>query len=276
MSPHLLLLLSSAFPSAAHAATGLSALSAGDLVITELMTNPSQVRASWGEWVEIHNRSTSTVDLKGLKVSGSGGSFTVGTTVEVAPGGYVVMAPNGSATNNGGLPRVDYVYSFTSFELGNRSGSLSLTYGTTTFDAVVYSIPLGFPAPWGLSMSLDADYINVTDNDSGDRWCGASTQYGAGDYGTPGAANDLCPVPLRDLSAGALVITEFMPTPSGSAARYGEWIELTNRTGRAINLRGLLVSSSGDVGVTIANRMDLEAGAQLLLAASGGSSQTIG
>lgn len=50
-----------------------------------------------------------------------------------------------------------------------------------------------FPDPTDASLSLDPAAIDPILNDDGANWCTATTTYGSGDEGTPGAANDTCP-----------------------------------------------------------------------------------
>ncbi len=49
---------------AAHSAS--AAIVAGDLVISEVMANPSAVSDTTGEWFEIYNSSGAAIDLNGL------------------------------------------------------------------------------------------------------------------------------------------------------------------------------------------------------------------
>ena len=270
MSPNIILLLSTILPRAAHAATGVSALGEGDLIITEMMANPTQVHASQGEWLEVYNASGGAVDLQGMVVESGSYSFTVADSVTVAAGGHAVLAVADSA--NGGLPQVDYVYSFDELRLSNRSGTVTLSYGDTTLDSVTYSTNRGFPTPTGASLALDRGQRNSVDNDIGEWWCEPETSYGDGDLGTPGSANAYCPLPLFTLGAGDLVITEVLVSANEVNDRYGEWFEIANLTGEDINLRGLELASSGDSGDELDFRFIVPAGDHILLAANGGVS----
>ena len=51
----------------------LSDLSAGDLIITEIMKDPGNVDGEFGEWFEIYNPKTKDIDMKELVVSDEGG-----------------------------------------------------------------------------------------------------------------------------------------------------------------------------------------------------------
>ncbi|NOY28474.1 MAG: hypothetical protein GXP62_21670 [Oligoflexia bacterium] len=169
---------------------GVDTLVAGDLVITEIMQNPSAVSDSYGEWFEVLNASTADVDLLGLVVSDdSSDSFTVGSSVVVAAGGRVVFGRNGDTAVNGGVS-VDY--DFSGMSLGNDDDELILSNTSGVLDAVRYDGGKTFPDPSGASMSLDPGASDATSNDDGTNWCQGTTAYGDGDLGTPGSVNDAC------------------------------------------------------------------------------------
>ena len=72
------------------------AIAIGELVITEIMQNPTTTPDADGEWFELTNTSAAAVDLDGLILRDDGAdNFTVSGTLIVAPGGFVVFATNG-------------------------------------------------------------------------------------------------------------------------------------------------------------------------------------
>ncbi len=169
----------------------LARLSAGALVITEIIQNPDAVSDSSGEWFEVYNAAGMGLNLEGLVISDADSdSFTVTGALFVAAGGYVVFGKNADAASNGGAP-VDYDYGG-SMSLANGDDELILSYGGTTFDAVYYDDSAGWPDPTGASMSLDPDAVDATLNDDPARWCEATSPFGDGDLGTPGSSNDPC------------------------------------------------------------------------------------
>ena len=111
-----------------------------------------------------------------------------------------------------------------------------------------------FPDPNGASMALKSPAL---DNNVGANWCEATTPYGAGDLGTPGAAND-CAVPVPEL-----VINEIMQNPSAVADSAGEWFEIHNPTAGAIDIDGWTVEDNDSDSFVIAN------GGPLLVPAGG-------
>ena len=172
----------------------VSDLSVGDLVITEVMRNPKAVTDGNGEWFEVLNQSGGTVDLDGLYVYDDGSNaFTVSSALLVADGAYVVFGNNGTSASNGGVS-VDYAYSGASMSLGNGDDELYLAESsskTVVIDDVSWNDDY-YPDTEGAAATLDADYDTATENDHEGNWCDATTSYGSGDTGTPGAANDSC------------------------------------------------------------------------------------
>ena len=162
----------------------------GDLVITEIMQNPSAVTDGNGEWIEIHNTTATAIDLNGMMLSDDGSnSHIINSSVIVLANGYVVLGRNANMTMNGGV-NLDYQYS--SFTLGNGADQVILTCMGTIIDEVKYDGGPNFPDPTGASMSLNPNNLNTIDNDDGSNWCESTSTFGAGDLGTPGAANDAC------------------------------------------------------------------------------------
>ncbi len=171
---------------------GAQQVSPGDIIITEIMQNPAAVADSAGEWFEVYNTTDHDIDLVGfvLRDDSSANEFhTVSSSVVVSAGGYAVLGVNGDTATNGGVT-VDYVYD--TFFLGNGSDGIILEYQGTVIDQVVWDNGATFPDPSGASMSLDPAFFDATANDDGSHWCEAVDPYGAGDLGTPGAANPPC------------------------------------------------------------------------------------
>ena len=64
----------------------------GDIVITEIMNNPSAVVDSDGEWFEVYNTTSSSIDMDSWVVSDNGpNSFIVMGQAVVPAGGYFVF-----------------------------------------------------------------------------------------------------------------------------------------------------------------------------------------
>lgn len=159
-----------------------------DIVINEIMQNPSAVADSAGEWFELYNATDVDVDIDGWTlVDNDTDSHVInnGGPLVIPAGGYLVLGNNGNTGTNGGVT-VDYVYS--GYTLANGADEVVLFDGDgAEMDRVEYDGGATFPSPNGASMALSDPEL---DNNNGDNWCTSSTSFGDGDLGTPGAAND--------------------------------------------------------------------------------------
>lgn len=159
----------------------------GQLVITEIMANPDAVDDSVGEWFEV--LTTADLDLNDLEVGITPG--TVKTTLKsieclkASSGTHVVFARNSDGELNGGLPQVSHLFKF---DLLNSTGGLFVGMGGAVLDVVTYSKTTA-----GAASSLDPGASTPEANDLSENWCAATSPYGAGDQGTPGAASKPCP-----------------------------------------------------------------------------------
>ena len=162
----------------------------GDLIITEIMQNPSAVFDSDGEYFEVFNTTMADIDMLGYVIKDADTeSFVITSSVVVPAGGSVVFGRNMDFATNGGV-EVDYEYE--NFFLSNSSDEVIIECGVDIIDQVFYDNGATFPDPNGASMSLDPESYNSVANDDGANWCEASTPFGDGDLGTPGAINTAC------------------------------------------------------------------------------------
>ncbi|HHH29333.1 MAG TPA: lamin tail domain-containing protein [Polyangiaceae bacterium] len=175
------------------ACTMVGAVQPGDLIITEIMNNPSAVTDANGEWFEIFNDAPYAIDLQGLDINHTANNpaavHTIAQSVVVASGGYVVLGNNSNSSTNGGVV-VDYQYS--GVTLNNTTDYLAIVDGTTVIDQVTWDEASGLD-PNGASRSLDPLYTSALQNDTDMNFCTASSMMSGGDAGTPGSVNDPCP-----------------------------------------------------------------------------------
>jgi hypothetical protein len=161
MRPLLFMSLATVLFSKSAYAVGLSSLSEGDLLVSEVFPYPAAVSYNRGQWFEVYNNSGSAVELGGLVVTnGDGETFTVGSIVSVAAGDYALFAVRASSSINGGLTGIDYVYSFSDLSLLVSGDSLTISHGGTTFDTVTYDT--AYPQPYGSSLSLSPSLHDAT------------------------------------------------------------------------------------------------------------------
>ncbi|MEC7983609.1 MAG: MopE-related protein, partial [Myxococcota bacterium] len=163
-------------------------ISVGDLILSELMLDPLAVEDYKGEWFELHNTSVEGMDLYGLVIGSQITSFIVEEHIVIAPNAYVLFAVRDQLDQNGGMSNVDYVYSRDAIQLDN-SGELTLyAPDGLELDQLSYAAA-DFPIQEGVAI---VNGLLSADADTGDLWCNATTSYGDGDLGTPGAVNDPC------------------------------------------------------------------------------------
>jgi hypothetical protein len=172
--------------------TSAAQIAAGDLIISEIMYDPTALTDANGEWIEVYNTTGHSIDLRNLVLDKNGTDrHVINASVTVAAHGYLVLARTETA-----VPGLKYVYG-TSVSLNNTGAVLTLsTYGTTGTDGtVIFSVnygAAGFPSGTGASICLNPGRLNAADAASGANWCTSVTPFGTGDLGTPDAANDVC------------------------------------------------------------------------------------
>jgi hypothetical protein len=83
-------------------------------------------------------------------------------------------------------------------------------------------------------------------------------------------------IPVTDLVAGDLVITEFQANPAGIADSAGEWFEVFNASSDAVDLEGLVVSDLGTESFTVVGSLLLNAGTAIVFGNNGDSSTNDG
>ena len=160
------------------------AASISDLLITEIMANPSAVSDTRGEWFELFNPTAQSIDLSGVVISDDGSnSFTISSdsSLMIDSGSYFVMARNGDSTLNGG---VNADYSYSNFTLGNSSDQI--IFSDTSGEQLRFEYGAGF-APNGSSMEL-INAVMLPGN-----YAATTSIFGAGDFGSPGEAGSFSP-----------------------------------------------------------------------------------
>lgn len=194
----------------------------GDIVINEIMKNPSAVGDSSGEYFEIFNTTAAAIDINGWTISDADTDSHVinnGGPLNVPAGGYLVLGNNADFATNGG---VNVAYQYSGFFLGNGDDEVILTDAAANeIDRVEYT-DAAFPDEDGRSLELIPAILSnpnpETDNDLGSNWQASSTTFGAGDFGTPGAVNS-APTPEINVTGLTLTINDgdtFPSTADGS------------------------------------------------------------
>ena len=155
----------------------------GDLIITEIMPDPSATTDAVGEWIELFNpHSAEAFDLYGCELGDDEGvEGVIESGLVVAPGGFVTVARSADPgfAPDGVCPGLS---------LRNSGGDqVVLGCDGTPIDRAVYATT--HP---GRSLSLDPSLARADDNDDPSSWCVVEPVYGDGDRGTPASANPSC------------------------------------------------------------------------------------
>ena len=171
----------------------------GDIIVSEIMKNPTGPDTP-GEWFEVHNTTSFTIDLNEWQLVDTHGDglphdIDSGTPLEVEPGGYLVFALNGDAETNGGVD-VDYVYPQEINLANSAPDGLALIEDPAEgiiIDEVEFD-PDTFPNEQGRSLTLHPGALDHLKNDDPANWCSATDAdlLAGGDFGTPGAVNSSC------------------------------------------------------------------------------------
>ncbi|MDZ7771400.1 MAG: lamin tail domain-containing protein [Balneolaceae bacterium] len=150
----------------------------GDLLVTEFMYDPPD---GWSEYVELLNRSPRTVDLHGvtLQDGGNHSHLLADTTRLLAPGDYLVLAPESSLRET--FPEIDLLVPSGGIPVLNNGGDRILlrTAGGVAADSLRYD-----PSWGGRQKALERRAIS--------RPAAAAYNWSEppdGSAGTPGRAN---------------------------------------------------------------------------------------
>ena len=171
------------------------------IIINEVMYHPPDLNALDNvrdEFIELHNVTTSTVDVSGWKLKG-GSDFVISAGTTIRPGDYVLVVGFNPATDTASLTAFRTNYSLTTatriygpftLKLPNSTASVELAYpgtavlGVTPFvnvDKIQYADVAPWPtAPDGTGPSLQRLLRTTIGNDV-TNWASATA--------TPGAVN---------------------------------------------------------------------------------------
>lgn len=158
----------------------------GELLITEVMPVPGGVDDTVGEWVEVQNVGSASLDLYGWVLESSAGAqVALDRHVAVPGGGRLVIGNNLDTRVNGGV-HVDAAYDPASFSLAS-SDSLTLRLDGREISSVSWA-----STGVGVAHQLDPDHYDATDGGEREWWCDATTILSGTDRGTPGSLNAQC------------------------------------------------------------------------------------
>lgn len=155
---------------------------AGQLVITELMIDPATLSDTQGEWIELHNTTRESFELRGCELDDGGKTpHLIQVSLPIAPGAYLTIARQAQP---GFKPS-----HIAAISLTNGADSVALRCAGREIDRVLYDQT--FPLSPGASLALDPEHVNERDNDRAGCWCSGRDAYGP-ELGSPGAPNPPC------------------------------------------------------------------------------------
>jgi hypothetical protein len=163
-------------------------LAVGDLVIDELMIESVAGTGDYGEWVEIENTRSCTIDLKGLHGETSAGAkirtFDVTADLWIVAGGAVLVADSADPTLNHDLPGMVLTWTGSPGDvLRNQGGTLTLQSGDVIIATVTWP---AYKLAIGTSLELPAD---CSPTSGFGQWQSSVTSWFPGFRGTPNAPN---------------------------------------------------------------------------------------
>ncbi len=167
---------------------------AGEVIINEIMYDPSAVDDSVGEYIELLNVTGAAIDLDGLVLTDTADTqpLTIAGGTSIAAGGTLVFVRDADAQVNGGIAGG---IAF-GFALANGGDTITLTLPgapDVTIDSVTYEDDAnGWPDAAGASVQLDSTNPGAADRNDPANWCLSAVAYGDGDLGSPGGANVVC------------------------------------------------------------------------------------
>lgn len=260
---------------------------AGEMVIDEIMFRSFGYNGT-APWFEAKVLATTDVSLDGCGIEIGGSSVPLSAGPNLTSGRYVLFAEEISSSYGFALD-----FSWANAVFDPDGGALRLICGATVVDELSYT-PSWIPTDAGRTLSLSPAKTNAADNDDLASWCPSPAAFAFyfGNYGSPGGANEACPVvvidgdqdseseeePIEDgdsdsetpLSStpqpGDMVISEFMVYPNVLTLANGQWFELVNMSGQTLDLKGCVFGNGYNWGqTTIADSLTVPSGGRIVI-----------
>lgn len=178
---------------------GAGLLQPGDLVVTEVMFDPTCNQDDC-EWIEVRNASGNTVNLNGLVIQDSQlvAGCVLAENVIVLPGDHAWIAIDDAD----GWPYANQpdVFCPTGPSLNNNGDLLVLRPSLTgTIIDQIADFPDASSATQGHSWKLNPASLTATANDAAANWCFSNVQFdtpgGMAEFGSPDVTNDASCLP---------------------------------------------------------------------------------
>jgi hypothetical protein len=253
---------SNTFASPGASGTFTETAAAGDVVINEVLWMGSYDNSGNGqtddEFIELYNKTASSIDISNWTISGTGiSTITIPTGQSIAANGYYVVARNTSMA----VTSANYSTT-TAMSINNSAFQLELRTSLNTLidtandggaplagvnDATNLYRRSMERKPTGTNGTLASSWQSAFAAGSG-----VAAGYSSRTIATPGQANSIIPA---DPAPGDVVVNELMwmgsYDNSGTGYTDDEFIELWNKTGSAINISFWQLSGTGINAVTL-------------------------
>ena len=254
----------------------ISAASAGDLKITEIMVNAAGNENDY-EYVEVVNTTADkTIDLKDLGIQDGGGTTSDATPegksriynrsnrfpLRLGPGEYAIIGQNHTNHYLGLHATGTYITPDVNF---SNSGDQAVVYrlsDNTVIAEVDYEAASAAFADQS-STTMDGRSLSLIDTgldgSQGANWINATIPFRVGtpalpdtSYGSPGAANRIAN------KAGSVIITEVFPNPPPGGEPNAEFFEVWNPdTSGPVDLAGLIFADDSGNSFSVSDRPGL-------------------
>ncbi len=232
-------------PKAANIYKTAPGLSSGALVVNELMIDPSTGCSADtdGEYIEIRNTTSSSINLDGFTFKGGSDVFTINlyfpntssTSTTVAANGYYVL---GRSANTGVNGNYTPNYVFSGMDLNNTGTDAVQLYDYQ--DSLISTVTYSVVSPWptltaGASFELKNPHADINE---GSNWGNNSAKNPPAycDNGTPGNQNsnyDVVNPSWTTTSAGAL---DFQSSPIVRTGPLGATVYIGNNDGKLYSI----------------------------------------
>lgn len=224
-----------------------------NLTVSEFNYNTEPTHNS-GDWIELHNFGTQSINIGGYKVRRSNGTaYTIPANTNIAAGAYLVLAENLTEFNSQ-FSNVSNKIGPTGLSLSNGSDTLQVLNGSGT---VLFSFGYDDAGSWpqcadGFGRTL----VNTAPETGGNKLAPANWTEGCM-FGSPGSAGSPCT---------QTVAFNEINYKSPLSPDAGDWVELYNHTSQSINLSGWQFRDSKDSFIyTIPNNTTLPASGYLVI-----------
>ncbi|WP_158542653.1 lamin tail domain-containing protein [Lujinxingia litoralis] len=193
--------------------------SAGQVLITEVMKQPTETSAVEGQWIELFNTTDSDLALEGCELESSELDEPVAIAGELTidAQGYLTVARSANAGFDADLVLDGLV-------LAEGAGAVALMCDGVTIARVDYDAGETYPSQAGASLSRDPAFDGSSGDDAS-YWCAATAAYNGADLGTPGAANPSCDGGSGD--TGSAQIADLLANGPGDDGKMIEGVTVT-------------------------------------------------